>query len=223
MNDMTTLHQDEAAHCTHGSAEEPSVQYVKRLLRASMNGPMAQSLREKGLGYRVVFGVEWPRLAAIAQELGKSHRLAQDLWKEDIRECRLLAGLVQPAESFCSDIADIWVESMRYPEEAQYTAMSLFSLLPYASDKAFAWIADTRPMYQLCGFLTLSRLFMRGCALMKKSEYEYLDQADAALRHESLHIRKAAYDSLLKYSQTGEEQSALADRILRAFERTELQ
>lgn len=222
MNDMTIMHQDEAAHCAHGSAEEPSVQYVKKLLRASMNGPMAQSLREKGLGYRVVFGVEWPRLAAIAQELGKSHSLAQNLWKEDIRECRLLAGLVQPVESFCPDIADIWVESMRYPEEAQYTAMSLFSRLPYASDKAFFWIADARPMFQLCGFLTLSRLFMRGCALMKKSEYEYLDQADAALRHESLLIRKAAYDSLLKYSQTGEEQSALADRILRAFERTEL-
>lgn len=204
---------------TGAAPQQPTVQHVKRLLRAAMNGPLAQSLREKGLAYRVIFGVEWPRLAAIAAELGQSHQLAQDLWKEDIRECRLLAGLVQPVESFLPDIADIWVESMRYPEEAQYTVMSLFCRLPYASDKAFAWIADERPMFQLCGFLILSRLFMKGNALMKQSENEYLDQAQAALRHPNPHIRKAAYDSLLKYSQTGDEPEALADKILTAFEK----
>ncbi len=199
--------------------QEINVQYVKKLLRASMNGPLAQSLREKGLNYRLIFGVEWPRLISIAQELGENHQLAQDLWKEDIRECRLLAGLVQPTATFYPDIADIWVETMHYPEEAQYTVMSLFSRLPYASDKAFEWIADARPMFQLCGFLTMSRLFMAGNPLMKKSENEYLDQAAAALRSDNLHLRKSAYDSLLKYSLTGEEPSALVDKILCSLEK----
>ena len=187
---------------------------IKRHLRAMMNGPLSQSLREKGLGYRVIFGVEWPRLMAFAQGLGKDHKLAQELWKEDIRECRLLAGLVQPVETFYPDIADIWLDSMRYPEEAQYTVLSLFQHLPYASEKAFQWIAASDDMHQMCGFLLLARLFMRGDPLMRQSELEYLDQAAAALHSPSLAVRKAAHDSLIKYSLTGSEQKALVNRLV---------
>ena len=183
-----------------------------------MNGPLAQSMREKGLAYRVIFGVEWPRLSAFAQEVGKDHQLAQDLWKEDIRECRLLAGLVQPVDTFYPEIADIWVESMQYPEEAQYTVLTLFQHLPYASDKAFEWMAAPDAMHQLCGFLLLARLFMRGDPLMRQSELEYLDQAATALHSESLAVRKAAYDSLLKYALTGSEQETLVNKVLRQYE-----
>lgn len=194
-----------------------TAQQVKLMLRAAMNGPLAQSMRDKGLGYRVIFGVEWPRLMTIALEIGKDHQLAQELWKEDIRECRLLAGLIQPVETFYPDIADIWLESMHYPEEAQYTVLSLFQHMPCASEKAFLWIADERPMFQLCGFLLLSRLFMKGDPLMRQSEYEYLDQAATALMSEDLQIKKAAYDSLLKYSLIGDEQEALVNKVLKEY------
>ena len=193
---------------------------IKQSLRSIMNGPLSQSMREKGLAYRVIFGVEWPRLMALAQEIGKDHQLAQDLWKEDIRECRLLAGLVQPVETFYPEIADIWVESMHYPEEAQYTVLSLFQHLPYASQKAFEWVASSDEIRQLCGFLLLARLFMRGNPLMRQSEVEYLDQASAALGAKSMAVRKAAYDSLLKYSLVGAEQAAMVDKVLRSLEDT---
>lgn len=185
-----------------------------------MNGPLSQSMREKGLGYRVIFGVEWPRLMELAEELGKDHQLAQDLWKEDIRECRLLATLVQPVESFYPEIADIWLDSMRYPEEVQYAVLALFQHLPCASVKAFEWVAASDDMHQLCGFLLLARLFMRGDKLMRQSEVEYLDQAAAALCSKSMVVCKAAYDSLLKYSLTGAEQEALVDKVLRQYEAT---
>ena len=191
---------------------------IKQSLRSMMNGPLSQSMREKGLAYRVIFGVEWPRLMELVQEIGKDHQLAQDLWKEDIRECRLLAGLVQPVETFYPEIADIWVESMHYPEEAQYTVLSLFQHLPYASQKAFEWVASSDEIHQLCGFLLLARLFMRGNPLMRQSEVEYLDQASAALGAKSLAVRKAAYDSLLKYSLVGAEQEAMVDKVLRSLE-----
>lgn len=180
-----------------------------------MNGPLSASMREKGLGYRVIFGVEWPRLVEMAKEIGPDYHLAQTLWKEDIRECRLLAGLLMPPQDFLPEVADIWVEQMRWPEEAQYTVMSLFQYLPYASDKAFCWIADSRPMFQLVGFLLLSRLFMQGNRLMRRSESEYLDQAAAALHSPNAHVRKAAFASLQKYALLGDEPEALAARVIR--------
>ena len=180
-----------------------------------MNGPVSQSLREKGLNYRVIYGVEWPRLIEIAREEGKDHELAQALWKEDIRECRLLAGLIQPVETFYPEIADIWVESMHFPEEAHYTVHSLFQYLPYASEKAFTWIADSKEIFQLCGWLLLARLFMKGEPLNNRSENEFVDQAEAALESQNTSIRSAARNAVMKYAQISGREALRVSKLLR--------
>ena len=64
---------------------------IKTQLRLSMNGVASQSMREKGLNYKLNFGVELPRIKAIAAQFEQEHSLAQALWKENIRECKIYA------------------------------------------------------------------------------------------------------------------------------------
>ena len=116
---------------------------IKTQLRLSMNGAVSQSMREKGLVYKLNFGVELPRIKMIAEGYEKNHDLAQALWKEEIRECKILAGMLQPIETFYPEIADIWVENIRNIEIAELTCMNLFQHLPYAPAKSFHWIADS--------------------------------------------------------------------------------
>ena len=85
---------------------QETVREIKGKLRLFMNGVISQSLREKGLKYRLIFGVELPRLKEIASEYEPNHELAQALWKEDIRECKILAAYLQPIESFYPEIAE---------------------------------------------------------------------------------------------------------------------
>ena len=87
---------------------------IKRSLRGVMNGPVSASMREKGLTYKVNFGVELPRLQQMAAGLPHTYELAAALWKEDIRECRLLAGMLMPVEAFGDDLAEVWVEQMHF-------------------------------------------------------------------------------------------------------------
>lgn len=134
---------------------------IKTQLRLSMNGVVSQSMREKGLNYKLNFGVELPRIKSIAAAYEKNHELAQTLWKEDIRECKILAGLLQPVETFFPEIADIWVENMPNIEIAELTCMNLFQHLPYAPAKSFHWIASEEEYAQICGFLTIARLLMK--------------------------------------------------------------
>ncbi len=47
-----------------------------------MNGAVSQSMREKGLVYKLNFGVELPASKMIAEGYEKNHGLAQALWKE---------------------------------------------------------------------------------------------------------------------------------------------
>lgn len=150
-----------------------TIKDIKGQFRLFMNGVVSQSMREKGLDYKLNFGIELPRLKEIAARYEKNHEVAQALWKENIRECKILAGMLQPVETFYPEIADIWVEDMRYPEIAELTCMSLFQYLPYASEKAFEWMADEREYFQLCGFMLMARLLMKGNQLTERSEAEF--------------------------------------------------
>ncbi len=109
---------------------------IKTQLRLSMNGVVSQSMREKGLDYKLNFGVELPRIKGIAAAYEKKS-LAQALWKENIRECKILAGLLQPVETFLPEIADIWVEDIRNIEIAELTCMNLFQHLALCSCEDF--------------------------------------------------------------------------------------
>ncbi|MDY5773389.1 MAG: DNA alkylation repair protein [Bacteroidaceae bacterium] len=196
------------------STTTEKLQLIKRDFRSLMNGTAAASLREKGLHYRLIFGVEWPQLMRLSAEIGKDHDLAQALWKEDIRECRLLAGLIQPVETFSLELADVWIETMHYPEEAQYTVLSLFQHLPHVSEAAFNWIARSEEMYRLCGWLVLARLFMKGLPLNTRSEDEFIDQAETSLQDPSLAVRVAARNAVLKYSLIGEREEQRVGKII---------
>ena len=196
------------------STTTEKLQLIKRDFRSLMNGTAAASLREKGLHYRLIFGVEWPQLMRLSAEIGKDHDLAQALWKEDIRACRLLAGLIQPVETFSLELADVWIETMHYPEEAQYTVLSLFQHLPHVSEAAFNWIARSEEMYRLCGWLVLARLFMKGLPLNTRSEDEFIDQAETSLQDPSLAVRVAARNAVLKYSLIGEREEHRVGKII---------
>lgn len=199
-------------------AVQQAVRELKQEFHALMNGPVSQALRERGLGYRVIFGVELPRLAALAAERPKDHALAAALWKENVRECRLMAPMVQPVERFSSELANVWVDDMHYTEEAEVCTMYLFQHLPYAPTQAFAWVAAEGLWPQVCGYLTLSRLFMRGMAPNERATNEFLDQAAAALRSPQPALRHAALSALNKYANFGEQPAFRVERILAAHE-----
>lgn len=190
---------------------------IKQQLRTMMNGPVSQSMREKGLTYKLNFGVELPRLRELADGLPHTYELAAALWKEDIRESRLLAAMLMPTEAFAEDLADLWVEQMRFTEEAECTVLHLFSRLPYASVLAFRWVSAEQGMFRLCGWLLFSRLFMQGARLAPRDENEFLDQVQAELRSaDTPAIRRAAHKAILRYMDTGDAENRRGDAVLDA-------
>lgn len=112
--------------------------------------------------------------------------------------------MLQPADSFYPEIADIWIESIQYPELAEYTVMNLFQRLPYASEAAFRWMADDRDYFQLCGFLLMARLLMKGQALNERASNEFLDQAITAVSGGCPMVKQAAVKALQKYAELSE-------------------
>lgn len=186
-----------------------------------MNGMVSQSMREKGMEYKLNFGIEYPRIKEIAAGYEPDHELAQALWKENIRECKILAGLLQPADTLYQEIADIWIEGMDYPELAEYTVMNLFQRLPYASEVVFRWMADEREMFQLCGFLLMARLLMKGEKLNERAEAEFLDQACTAVEGDCGPVQKAASVALRKYAHQSRDNKRTVSKQLGIWAKSE--
>ena len=194
---------------------QETIKEIKKQFRLFMNGIVSQSMREKGLDYKLNFGIELPRLKEIAAKFEKNHDVAQALWKENIRECKILAGMLQPIDTFYPEIADIWVEDMHYPEIAELTCMNLFQHLPYASDKAFQWMADEGEYFQFCGYMLMARLLMRGNEMNERTENEFLDQAMTALQGETGMICRSASTALKKYAS---QSSGNAKKLLKLIQ-----
>lgn len=175
------------------------IQELKQDLHANMNGVASAAMREAGMtqDYRVNFGIELPRIASIKDEFLAAHpdcdrpALAQALWKERVRELRILATLLYPADEMATDVADIWVRDIRTVELAQIAAMNLFSKMKAASERAFAWIANDDETLQICGYYTLLHL-LRTTSLNDRSRQELMDQATAAAASENAQLRAVA-------------------------------
>ena len=173
---------------------------IKKELRANMNGIASEAMGRKSEDYRVNFGVEIPRLHNIATEFQPSHELAQQLWKESVRECRILATILQPVDSFLPEIADIWVDDIRTLELAQVASLNLFSRLPYASDKVFQWIASEREITQQCGYLTLCHIMRKG-EMNERSADEFIDQALTAYAGGSMMLQRTLMSAFAIFAE----------------------
>ena len=179
------------------------VKAIKQSFRQMMDGAVAQSMREKGLDYHLNWGATLPRLRQKADELGKSYDLAIALWKENVRECKILATMIMPPDEVLPEVIDIWMEQTPNSEIAEQAAFNLYQYLPYAPEKAYTWIASDKELYQLCGFHILSRLFMNGQEPNERGINEFIDQALAALQGESMVVKKAAMSSMQRFAELG--------------------
>lgn len=193
---------------------EEQIKELKKEFRSLMNGVISRALRERGLGYHIIFGVELPRLQELAEQYGKDETLARALWKEDVRESRLLAPMLQPVDTFSQEMACLWADDIHYGEEAEVYAKYLLQRLSSAKELGMTWIAQESVWRQMCGFLTLSHLFARKVMLCERESEEFLDQATAAIASPPLNVAHSALNALNKYAGLGGKEERIVEKIL---------
>ena len=190
---------------------------IKRSFRLLMSGPTSQSMTQKGLGYKINWGVPFIELKKMALEYGKDYELAIELWKEDIRECKILATLIMPAEKMLPEITDIWMEQVKSQEMAEMLAFNLLQYVDYAPAIGYEWIATDKTLYEIAGFQLLARLFANGQEANERGINEFLDQATVALQGDNMGIKHAAANCVLRFADLGEEYEKIARAALKGI------
>lgn len=196
---------------------QEQVKEIKQSFRLLMDGQTAQSMREKGVEYKLNWGTAIPMLQEKAREIGKDYDLAIELWKADVRECKILATMVMPAEKMLPEIVDIWMEQTISQEIAEQAAFNLYQYLPFAAEKAYQWMASEKELYQLCGFHILTRLFMNKQEPNERGINEFIDQALAALQSPAISVRKAAMQCMIRFAELGLVYERMAKSALKSL------
>ena len=196
---------------------QEQVKEIKQSFRLLMDGQTAQSMREKGVEYKLNWGAAIPMLQEKAREIGKDYDLAIELWKADVRECKILATMIMPAEQMLPEIADIWMEQTISQEIAEQAAFNLYQYLPFAAEKAYQWMASEKELYQLCGFHILTRLFMNKQEPNERGINEFIDQALAALQSPAISVRKAAMQCMIRFAELGLVYERMAKSALKSL------
>ena len=201
------------------------IKEIKQSFRQMMDGAVAKSMRDKGLEYKLNWGATLPRLRSKAEEIKQQfidssfpftvYDLAIALWKEDVRECKILATMLMPPDEVLPEVIDIWMEQTSSQEIAEQAAFNLYQYLPYAPEKAYQWMASDKALYQLCGFHVLSRIFMEGREPNERGINEFVDQALVALQGDSIAVRKAALSAIQRFAELGLVYERLAKSALK--------
>ena len=187
---------------------------IKQSFRLYMNGVTAQSLRDKGVNYHLNWGVSLQHLQEMAAEIkaeghtpAEFHELSILLWKENIRECKILATMLMTADTFPADLAMLWVEQTPTQEVAELAAMHLYQHLPYAKDMALQLIAQPYEMAQLQGYCILAHLFSNNTEFTESEINEIIDQAQSTFKSSISHqtssiaLRHSILNTIQKLSQ----------------------
>lgn len=111
---------------------------IKRL-KTHANPKNVAGMARFGIQGGIMLGVNVPILRKMAREIGKDHKLAQELWDTRIHEARILATMIDDPKLVTKKQMDLWVADFDSWDICDQTCMNLFDKTPFAFEKAIEW------------------------------------------------------------------------------------
>lgn len=185
---------------------------IRTDLRLSMNGVVSTSMREKGMDYRVNFGVDIPKLRIISQKYKSDVALAEMLWDENTRELKILATMLYPIENLSMETANRWCGEIPNQEIREQICMNLFQKSAFADKMVAMWIADSDENIRATGYWLYARLSLSRPEMKREvDEVAVAEKAIGDLCSDSFFMRSAARNAL-KFA--GRNSKELSQKIL---------
>ncbi len=198
---------------------EATLQAIRTDLRLSMNGPVAAGMRKMGICYRLIFGVDLPRLKEISCKYEPGAALAERLWSEDVRELKILATLLYPPGEMSVEVANRWVGQIDNQELREQVCKNLFEKLFFANEAVEDWSTRDDNGVRATGYWLFARLCIVGSDLVDKVDSErVLQRAVTDLKADSPMLYLSALGALRFFGRTSRQRSAWVLREVSSFE-----
>jgi 3-methyladenine DNA glycosylase AlkD len=159
------------------------------------------------------FGVALPALRSLAGRIGQDHRLASELWREAVREARILASLIDEPECVTETQMDQWAEAFDSWEICDQCCQNLFWRTRFALAKGLEWTQRPEEFVKRAGFVLVAVLAVPGRQAEDSTFVDPLATLIAAADDERAYVQKGASWAL---RQIGKRNGRLRERVLTA-------
>lgn len=132
---------------------------IKRSIKLSMNGVVADAMSSQGVSYKQNFGVELPVLRSIAQGFAPNEDLANRLWMLGWRETRIISLLLEPVEKFDASKAIQRITEAPQIELIQLMAIYLLPKVNCADELCLLLLEQENLNCKIASYLTVVQLY----------------------------------------------------------------
>jgi len=171
-----------------------------------------------GIRAKKVYGVAKPKMDALAKRIGKSHRLAMQLWSSGVHDARILAGMVDEAQHVTAAQMDRWVRDFDNWDVCDGTCCHLFAQAAPAWQKAVQWSRRKPEFQKRAGFALMAYLAVHDKDAADAEYLRLLPVIRREARDERNFVRKAVNWAL---RQIGKKNLKLNRAAIREAERIE--
>ena len=185
---------------------EELIRKIRSDLRLAMNGVVSTSMREKGMDYKMNFGVDILTLRKMSSRYHASAELAEKLWETDTRELKILATMLYPVEEFSPKTADKWIAEIPNQEIREQLCMNLLQKVSFADELVRNGILSNDESLRTTGFWLYSRLVIsKSESLSKIDSVVVSEKAISDLNNPSVFVCQAAINALKFAGRTNSE------------------
>jgi hypothetical protein len=137
---------------------ELQFQTILSLIKQRKNGEVSDLMSQKGLKYKLNWGVSLIELRNIAAMFKPDHLLALKLWNKQWRETMILASMLDEPAKVTEEQIDIWTKSFENTEIAEIFSTHLWVKSKFAFIKALEWCRGKKHIVHYTGIHLMGRL-----------------------------------------------------------------
>lgn len=170
-----------------------------------------------GIQTNKAFGVPLPKIRGLSRKLGKSHVLAEQLWKTGIREARILASIIDEPSRVTQNQMERWVSDFDSWDVVDGVCGSLFDKTAFTVSKAHEWSARSEEYVKRAGFVLMAELAVHDKSAPDKFFLEFLPVIIREAKDDRNYVKKAVNWALRQIGKRNIELNRAAIRSARTI------
>ncbi|MFV0364910.1 MAG: DNA alkylation repair protein [Mangrovibacterium sp.] len=195
---------------------EATFQDILKQIKRMKNGVAADAMSDKGLTYKMNWGVSIIQLRQLSKQYEKDHLLALKLWNKGWRETHILATMLEDPKQIEERQMDYWIKSIETTELIDQAIFNLYAYTKFAFVKAMEYCCGKKFLVNYAGLQLITRLARIDDKAINEMFEVFFSKLFALAKDARLH--QVFYNMMLALSSRNEEMKAACIAFLHELE-----
>ncbi len=164
---------------------------IVKKLKAAANPKNVAGMARFGINTKGTLGVSMPEIRRFSRQIGKDHRLAQELWRTGIHEAKILASIIEDAEKIGKKEMERWARDFDSWDVCDQVCQNLFWRHKDAYKKCRHWGVKRGEYIRRAGFALMACLAFKDKQVKDKKFIQFFPLIKKYATDERNFVKKA--------------------------------